>query len=143
VTRTLERELPGAAAKGSIPELPALPFERTVRALRSDGLPRAPTTAGDWPRTTRVLPWMLAAFIAVLWVVPFNSIGLTVSLPIDLHFDRLVLPIIAGTWLLTIAVGGERGAAAACHRNPYGCRDLRGRLLPERGVRCSLPEPDA
>ena len=104
---TLERDAPRAAAEVGIPELPALPFERTARALRWDGLPKAPTTAGDWPHTTRVLPWMLAAFIAVLWLVPFNSIGLTVSLPIDLQFDRLVLPIIAGTWLLSMVVGGE------------------------------------
>ena len=29
-----------------------------------------------WPRTTRVLPWMIAAFMAVLWLVPFNTIEL-------------------------------------------------------------------
>jgi hypothetical protein len=40
--------------------------------------------AGDWPRTTRVLPWMIAAFIAMLWLVPFNQIALAASLPIDL-----------------------------------------------------------
>ena len=64
---------------------------------------------GDWPRTTRVLPWMVAGFIAMLWLVPFNSIELSFSTPIDMHLDRLVLPFIVGTWLLAMAAGG-RGA---------------------------------
>jgi hypothetical protein len=63
--------------------------------------------AGDWPRTSRVLPWMLAVFIAVLWLTPFNSIELSAALPIDLKLDRLVLPFIAVTWALALAVGGR------------------------------------
>jgi hypothetical protein len=70
-----------------------------ARALVSHG--------GDWPRTTRVLPWMIAMFIAVLWLVPFDSIQLTVSLPVDLKFDRLVLPFVALTWLLALIAGGH------------------------------------
>ena len=61
----------------------------------------------DWPRTTRVLPWMLAVFMAVLWLVPFNTIQLAISLPIDLKFDRLFLPFIVAVWLLAIATGGK------------------------------------
>lgn len=64
---------------------------------------------GNWPRTTRVLPWMVAAFMTLLWLVPFDSIQLNVSSPIDLKLDRLVLPIIAVTWLLSLASAG-RGA---------------------------------
>lgn len=68
----------------------------------------APTARRDsWPHTTRVLPWMLAAFIAMLWLVPFNTISLTVSLPFDLHLDRIVLPFIVLVWVLAIAAGGE------------------------------------
>jgi hypothetical protein len=67
------------------------------------------TREGNWPRTTRVLPWMIAAFMAMLWLVPFNVIQLTTSLPFDMKLDRLVLPIIAATWLLSVAAGG-RGA---------------------------------
>ncbi len=62
--------------------------------------------AGDWPRTTRVLPWMVAVLIAVIFLIPFNDIQLNVSLPIDLKFDRLVLPFIIGTWALVLAAGG-------------------------------------
>ena len=67
------------------------------------------THEGDWPRTTRVLPWMIAGFMAMLWLVPFNVISLTTSLPFDMKLDRLVLPIIAATWVLSVAAGG-RGA---------------------------------
>jgi hypothetical protein len=53
-----------------------------------------------WPRTTRVLPWMLAIFIALLWLVPFNSLLLNMSFPIDLSLDRLLLPLVAIAWIL-------------------------------------------
>lgn len=64
---------------------------------------------GSWPHTTRALPWMIAAFIAMLWLVPFNTIELGISTPIDLKLDRLILPVIVLSWALAIAVGG-RGA---------------------------------
>ena len=62
----------------------------------------------DWPRTTRLLPWTLAAFIAVVWLVPFNSLELNGSFPIDLTLDRLVLPMVAVAWALAL-VGRARG----------------------------------
>jgi hypothetical protein len=64
---------------------------------------------GDWPRTTRVMPWMLALFMALLWLVPFDSILLNVAMPVDMRLDRVLLPFVAGTWLLLLAAGG-RGA---------------------------------
>ena len=80
------------------------PEEPRGRASGADG---HAAHADDWPRTTRVLPWMLAGFIAILWLVPFNSIELSASLPIDLKFDRLVLPFIIATWVLALAIGGR------------------------------------
>ena len=78
-----------------------------MRAPRVRGAARALVShGGDWPRTTRALPWMIAIFIAMLWLVPFDSIQLTVSLPVDLKFDRLVLPFVALTWLLALLSGG-------------------------------------
>ena len=62
---------------------------------------------GDWPRTTRVMPWLIAGFTVLLWLVPFNVIQLSVSLPFDLKLDRLVLPFVFGLWLLTLASGGR------------------------------------
>lgn len=63
----------------------------------------------DWPHTTRILPWMVAGFIAMVWLLPINAITVQASLPIDLKLDRLVLPVIVLTWLLTMAAG-HRGA---------------------------------
>jgi hypothetical protein len=85
---------------------PRLPFERVAEALR-----RAPQFArdaagDDWPRTTRILPWMIAGFLVMLWLVPFNSISLGAQGPIDLHLDRLVVPPIFLVWLLTVSAGG-------------------------------------
>jgi hypothetical protein len=77
-----------------------------VTALRRDAVSRAASKAGDWPHTTRVLPWLIAAFLVVVWLVPFNEIQLAVSLPIDLKFDRLVLPVLVAVWVLVVAAGG-------------------------------------
>jgi O-Antigen ligase len=79
-----------------------------VRPLPIRG--RVVALADDWPHTNRLFPWLLAAFLAVLWLVPFNEIQLDVSLPIDLKFDRLVLPFVAGAFLLALVAGG-RGAS--------------------------------
>ena len=58
-----------------------------------------------WPRTKRIVPWLVAGFIAMLWLIPFNSVQLAMSLPIDLQLDRLVLPLIFCVWLAAAAVG--------------------------------------
>ncbi len=61
--------------------------------------------AGDWPHTTRAVPWLVAAFIAMLWLVPFDTISLTVSLPFDLHLDRIVLPFVILACGVTFLLG--------------------------------------
>ena len=73
---------------------------------RIDQLRSAVTYAGDWPRTTRLLPWSIAAFMAMLWLVPFNQIALAASLPIDMKLDRMILPFIFVLWVLSLASGG-------------------------------------
>jgi hypothetical protein len=80
------------------------PMVQSVAATRGRIVARA---AEDWPHTTRVLPWMIAAFMAILWLVPFNTIAISASLPIDLKLDRLVLPLIVGTWMIALAAGGS------------------------------------
>ena len=59
-----------------------------------------------WPRTTRVLPWTLAVFIAPVWLVPFNSLELNASVAIDLTLDRTGAP--RGRPLLGLALLGAR-----------------------------------
>ena len=77
----------------------------TAPASRTATLAAVEAPSDDWPRTTRVLPWLLAGFIGMLWLLPFNTIELAVSMPIDLKLDRLVLPFIAVAWLLAFALG--------------------------------------
>ena len=82
-------------------------------ALRRRGaLPSRPYTVvaarGDaWPRTTRALPWMVAGFMAMLWLAPFDSIQLDIPAPIDLKLDRMLLPILVVTWVAALVLGGR------------------------------------
>jgi hypothetical protein len=61
--------------------------------------------AADWPHTSRVLPWAIAALITMFWLTPFDKIQLAMSTPIDLTLDRLVLPVVAAIWLIAFAAG--------------------------------------
>jgi hypothetical protein len=67
----------------------------------------APQASGDWPRTTRILPWSIAGFMVVLWLLPFNTTELAASLPFDLKLDRLVLPFVVAAWILAVIAGGS------------------------------------
>ncbi|HET9197652.1 MAG TPA: hypothetical protein VFN92_05270 [Solirubrobacterales bacterium] len=72
---------------------------RTLRSL-----------VGDWPRTTRPLPWALAGFMAMLFLVPFDSIDLPVGLPLEAKLDRPVLLLIVALWVLSLTIldGAQR-----------------------------------
>jgi len=56
----------------------------------------------DWPRTTRLLPWALFSFVAMLWLVPFDSIKLPVGGPIDATLDRPMLMLLVALWFLSV-----------------------------------------
>lgn len=74
--------------------------------------PAGPTprwALGDWPRTTRLLPWSIAGLIAMCWLVPFDRIEADIPAPIDMTLDRVVLPIIFAIWVMAFFAG--RGAA--------------------------------
>lgn len=87
--------------------LSALLLLRLTRGPESS-VPASPRSGLDnWPHTTRMVPWLFAGFLALLWLLPFNEIELTMRLPIDLKLDRLVLPFLAIAWLLALAVGGR------------------------------------
>jgi hypothetical protein len=116
------RGVPAPLARASVitsAELPWTPLTEPggAVALRPGrmALPRPPAIAlrgfaspdGPWPRTTRVLPWMLAGFMAMLWLVPFDSLRLDIPSPIDLNLDRIALPLVAGMWVLAMAIGGR------------------------------------
>lgn len=60
-----------------------------------------------WPNTKRVLPWVVAGFMALIWLTPFNQMQLGQNAPIDLKLDRLVLPVIVVVWVLALTAGGR------------------------------------
>jgi polysaccharide biosynthesis protein PslJ len=73
-----------------------------VRAL--DRLDHERPGSDDWPHTKRVLPWALAGFMVMLFLVPFDAIDLPVSLPLNSTLDRPLLVAIALLWLCTLAL---------------------------------------
>jgi hypothetical protein len=107
--------------------------------------------ADDWPHTKRVLPWMVAVFWFILWLVPFNQIQLGgSSLPVQLKFDRIVLPVIVVIWILALAAGGRLAprvrwswvhtgvvgfAALACLTLVVNAHYLAATLQLDRGVK--------
>ena len=66
-------------------------------------------SSDDWPHTRRLLPWAVAVFLGMLFLMPFESISLpglsTLSSP-----DRIVLIVISILWIasLTTASGPAR-----------------------------------
>jgi O-antigen ligase len=58
----------------------------------------------DWPHTRRVLPWGLAFFMAMLFLVPIDAISLPVHLPINGTLDRPVVVALAMLWLASLAL---------------------------------------
>jgi len=64
---------------------------------------RSALALDNWPHTNRPLPWALAAFLAMVWLVPFDSVSLPVSLPLGAKLDRPLLILIAGLWILSLS----------------------------------------
>jgi hypothetical protein len=60
-----------------------------------------------WPHTGRALPWMLAGFMAMVWLVPFDAVTLPIPLPLDGKLDRLVLGMLLLVWITTLLVAPE------------------------------------
>ncbi|HEY3829184.1 MAG TPA: hypothetical protein VGL57_08315 [Solirubrobacteraceae bacterium] len=54
----------------------------------------------DWPHTTRLLPWGLAGFVAMLFLVPFQSI----ELPGGANLDRPLLIVLVLLWISSLAL---------------------------------------
>jgi hypothetical protein len=61
----------------------------------------ASKSLADWPRTTRLLPWSIAFFLTMLFLFPFDSTDLPISLPLDATLDRPVLGLIVGIWIVS------------------------------------------
>ena len=68
---------------------------RTLRSL-----------AGDWPHTARLMPWCLAGFMVMLFLIPFDSIDLPIGLPLEAKLDRPFLLAIVALWVLSLVMMG-------------------------------------
>jgi hypothetical protein len=66
----------------------------------------APSGGEDaWPHTRRPLPWLFAALLAMIFLVPFDAIKLKVGLPFSSNLDRFVVMAIVVVWAIGAAVG--------------------------------------
>jgi hypothetical protein len=67
-----------------------------------------PPTGDAWPRTRRPLPWLIAGFLAAIFLLPIDAIHPKISLPFSSDFDRFFVALIVATW----ALGGLFGRNA-------------------------------
>jgi hypothetical protein len=82
--------------------------EQTVAAEGSQtGGARAPASQDAFPRTRRPLPWVLAGFVALLFLVPVDSTELKVHLPVGSQIDRFAVAALIAAWFW---FGGDQRA---------------------------------
>lgn len=53
------------------------------------------------------MPWLIAGFLTALCLVPLDSVKLSVSLPFDPTFDRILLIGVGLIWVLSLAAAGD------------------------------------
>jgi len=64
--------------------------------------------ADDWPHTRRLLPWLLAGFLAMLYLLPIDVIQFHVDPPFDPRPDRFAIVGLVLLWLaVTFTARGE------------------------------------
>src|SRR4051794_18681384 len=80
----------------------------SARRTGEASLLRPQSQAADWPATSRLLPWALFSFVAMLWLVPFDSVKLPVGGPIDATLDRPLLVLLVAFWLLSVRAARQR-----------------------------------
>lgn len=68
---------------------------------------RAPARPDAFPHTKRPLPWLLAAFLAMLFLVPIASIEFNIHLPVDSRPDRFAIIGLVVAWFW---FGGDQRA---------------------------------
>jgi hypothetical protein len=58
----------------------------------------------DWPNTTRVMPWLLAGFVVMIFTIPFDSVSLPINLPLDSKLDRVFIIPLTLLWICSTAI---------------------------------------
>lgn len=73
--------------------------------MATNRLSSSAPTADAWPRTRRPLPWLIAGFLAAIFLLPIDAIHPKVSLPFSSDLDRFFVAVIVAAW----AAGGIFG----------------------------------
>ena len=71
----------------------------------------APKT-DDWPHTSRLMPWVIAFFIGMVFLIPIDGTQFKVHLPVDSKPDRFVIAVMVGVLLLEYLVTSGRSRPA-------------------------------
>jgi hypothetical protein len=71
--------------------------------VAGQNLPPQHRVRDDWPYTRRVLPWLLAGFLVMLFLVPFDAMELKVTLPVDSTPDRFYVGLLAIAFLAALS----------------------------------------
>jgi hypothetical protein len=88
--------------------VPTIALPHRVAPSRAPADVAVLTDGGTWPRTTRLLPWTLAAFVTMVWLVPFDAIELPIPMPLDARLDRPMLILLLLVWLLAASVSAPQ-----------------------------------
>jgi hypothetical protein len=72
------------------------------------------TGVDAFPHTRRPLPWLLAAFMAMVFFVPIASSELKLHLPVDSRVDRFAIIALVLAWLVC---GGDQRAFLSTRRS--------------------------
>jgi polysaccharide biosynthesis protein PslJ len=62
-----------------------------------------------WPRTRRPLPWLVAGYMVLLVLIPFDSAQLPISAPVDTTLDRFAIGALVLGMVLLAGAGSRRG----------------------------------
>lgn len=77
-------------------------------------LPRSAHPIDAFPRTKRPLPWLLAGFLALLFLVPIDSTDAKIHLPVNSHIDRFAIVLMVLGWFV---FGGDERTFASRRRS--------------------------
>jgi hypothetical protein len=61
-------------------------------------------SSDNWPHTRRPLPWLLAGFLVMIFLVPFDAITFKVHMPANATLDRVFLMLMIAVFLVSRAV---------------------------------------
>jgi hypothetical protein len=92
-----------------------VPLRSLLARSRETLANKPPSTSRDaFPHTKRPLPWFLAGFLAMLFLVPIDSTELKVNVGVDSHPDRLAVVVLVLAWLW---FGGDQRAFLRTRRS--------------------------